>query len=165
MAAALRTDPIGVFNFYLTLIDASNVLDTLFALAGNYNVAGFSECTGLEATIEVIDYKEGGVNEYVHKFPTRTSFANITLKHGVISLSDDLWSWHNDFVQGKGRRKDGSVVLLDESKKPAKIWKFRRGIPTKWVGPVLNASQSSVAIESLEIAHEGLILDIPPRLI
>jgi phage tail-like protein len=107
-----------------------------------------------------MDYREGGVNNYVHRFATRASYANLTLKHGVIYLYDDLWTWHHDWVQGIGNRKDGLVVLLDESKNPAKIWKFKNGIPTKWVGPSLNASQSNLAIESLEIAHEGLELQL-----
>jgi phage tail-like protein len=158
--ALLRIDPLGVFNFYLTLIDASNVLGTLITAAINYKVAGFSECSGLEASVEVFDYKEGGVNGYVHKFPTRASHSNLTLKHGVIYLYDDLWSWHYDFVQGQGKRKDGLIVLLDEARQPAKVWKFKRGIPMKWVGPQLNASQGNVAIESLEISHEGLILEV-----
>jgi phage tail-like protein len=160
MAFSVRIDPLGVFNFYVTLIDSSNVLGTLITAAVNYKVAGFSECSGLEATVEIFEYKEGGLNDYVHKFPTRASFANITLKHGVIYLYDDLWTWHNDFVLGKGKKKDGLIVLLDEEKQPAKIWKFKRGIPTKWVGPTLNATQSAVAIESLEIAHEGLFLEL-----
>jgi phage tail-like protein len=156
----LRVDPLGVFNFYLTLIDTANVLNTIISAALGYKVAGFSECTGLEATVEVMEYKEGGLNEYVHKFPTRASYANITLKQGAIYLYDDLWSWHYDFVQGRGKRKDGLIVLMDEARRPAKIWKFKRGIPMKWVGPSLNASQSNVAIESLEIAHEGLVLEL-----
>jgi phage tail-like protein len=160
MANALRTDPLGVFNFYLTLIDSSNLLGTLITAALNYKVAGFSECTGLEATVELFEIKAGGVNDFVYKFPTRATFGNITLKHGVIFLYDDLWSWHNDFVQGRGKRKDGLIVLLDQSRGPAKVWKFKRGIPTKWVGPSLNAAQSAVAIESLEIGHEGLILEV-----
>ena len=160
MSSALRTDPLGVFNFYLTLIDASNVFGTLVSAALNYAVAGFSECSGLEATVEVFEYKEGGVNDYVHKFPTRASFANITLKHGVIYLYDDLWTWHNAFVLGNGKRKDGLIVLLDESRIPTKVWKFTNGIPMKWVGPSLNATQSAVAIESLEISHEGLFLEV-----
>jgi phage tail-like protein len=160
MSSSLRLDPLGTFNFYLTLIDASNVIGTLITAAVNYKVAGFSECAGLEATVEVFEYKEGGLNTHVHKFPTRASFANITLKHGVVYLFDDLWSWHNDFVQGKGKRKDGLIVLLDEARRPAKIWKFKRGVPMKWVGPALNAAQSNVAIESLEIAHEGLLLEL-----
>jgi len=156
----LRIDPLGVFNFYLTLLDTSNVFGTLITAALSYKVAGFSECSGLEATFEVFEYKEGGLNNYVHKFPTRASFSNITLKHGVIYLYDDLSSWHNDFVLGKGKRKDGLIALLDEARQPAKIWRFKAGIPMKWTGPALNASQSSVAIESLEISHEGLFMEL-----
>ena len=158
--AGRTDDPLGVFNFRLTLIDTSNVVGTLISAAANFDVAGFSECSGLEATVEFQEYREGGENSFVHKFPTRATFANLTLRHGVIVLYDDLWSWHNDFVTGKGKRKDGTIVLLDESRSPAKVWKFRRGLPTKWVGPTLNASQSAVAIESLEIAHEGLFLEV-----
>jgi phage tail-like protein len=156
----LRIDPLGVFNFYLTLLDTSNVFGTLITAALSYKVAGFSECSGLEATLEVFEYKEGGLNDHVLKFPTRTSFSNITLKHGVIYLYDDLWSWHNDFVLGQGKRKDGLIALLDEARQPAKIWRFKSGIPMKWTGPSLNASQSSVAIESLEISHEGLFMEL-----
>jgi phage tail-like protein len=158
--AGLRIDPVGAFNFYLTLIDSSNVAATLVTAAANFALAGFSECSGLEATLELFDFKEGGVNDYVHKFPTRASFANITLKRGVSLLPDDLWKWHYDFVQGKGKRKDGLIVLLSEARLPVKIWKFTRGIPMKWVGPSLNASQNNLAIESLEISHEGLSMEL-----
>ena len=159
MSTARQNDPLSVFNFYLSLVNSPGARDGLSGPAAQYQVAGFSECTGLDATVEVVDYKEGGVNDYVHKFPTRASFGNITLKRGVISLADDLWSWHNDFVQGRGIRKDGLIYLLDESRQPAKVWRFKRGIPVKWAGPSLNASQSAVAIESLEISHEGLFLN------
>lgn len=158
--ALLRTDPLSVFNFYLTLIDSSNIGGTLVSMVLNYAVAGFSECSGLEASIEVMEYKEGGENSYIHKFATRASHSNITLKHGVIFLYDDLWNWHYAWVTGQGTRKDGLIVLEDEAGNPAKIWKFKRGIPLKWVGPALNASQSAVAIESLEIAHEGYELEL-----
>jgi len=157
-----RLDPPGVFNFYLTLLDASNVvgaLGTLIKVALNYQVPGFSECSGLDATVEIFEYKEGGANDYVHKFPTRASFGNITLKHGIIPTSSDLWTWHNNYVLGSGTRRDGLIVLMNESRTPIIVWKFRRGIPTKWVGPALNATQSAVAIESLEISHEGLFLE------
>jgi phage tail-like protein len=160
MASVFRIDPLGVFNFYLTLIDTSDVFGTLLTAALNYAVAGFSECSGLEVMTEVFEYKEGGLNDHVRKFPTRSSHANLTMKHGMIYLYDDLWTWHDGFVQGRGRRKDGLIVLLDEARKPAKVWKFRRGIPMKWVGPSLNALQSNAAIESLEISHEGLILEV-----
>src|SRR5260370_4035739 len=124
--AADRNDPLGVFNFYLTLIDSSNVLGTLIRVALNYVVAGFSECTGLDATLEVMEYKEGGVNDHVHKLPTRASHSNITLKRGILFLEDDLWKWHQGFVQGAGKRRAGLIVLLDESRSPAKVWKVQR---------------------------------------
>ena len=160
MSGSLRTDPLGAFNFYITLLDSSNLLGTVISVVANYVVAGFSECTGLEATMEVIDYREGGQNGFVHRFATRATYSNITLKHGVIFQYDDLWTWHYGWVQGQGKRKDGIVVLMDEGRNPAKVWKFKRAIPMKWVGPALNAAQSTVAIESLEIAHEGLVLEV-----
>lgn len=160
MVDSLRIDPLGSYNFYITLIDSSNLLGTLISVAANYAVAGFSECSGLEATMEILDYREGGQNAYVHRFATRATHSSIMLKHGVIFLYDDLWTWHNSWVQGQGSRKDGLIVLLDEGRSPAKVWKFKRGIPARWSGPPMVAAQSTVAIESLEIAHEGLDLQV-----
>jgi phage tail-like protein len=158
--ADTRIDPLGAFNFYLTLIDSSNLLGTLVTAAINYAVAGFSECAGLDANLELMEYREGGVNDYVHKFPTRATYGNITLKRGMTALGDDLWTWHQGFVQGAGKRKDGLIVLLNEARVPSKLWKFKRGIPIRWTGPALNATQNSVAIETLEIGHEGLLLEV-----
>jgi phage tail-like protein len=159
-SSSLRIDPLGAFNFYITLIDSSNLAATLITAVLSYAVAGFTECSGLDATVEIMDYREGGANNYVHKFATRATYSNLVLKQGVIYLYDQLWDWHYSWVQGAGTRKDGLIVLLDEARQPAKIWKFKRGIPAKWVGPSLNASQSSVAFESLDIAHEGLELQL-----
>jgi phage tail-like protein len=160
MLGALRNDPLGGFNFYITFIDSSNLLGSLISIATNFAVAGFSECSGLEATMEILDYREGGQNAFVHRFATRAIYSNITLKNGVIFLFDDLWTWHYSWVQGQGARKDGLIVLQDEGRNPAKVWKFKRAIPTRWIGPQFNAGQSAVAIESLEIAHEGLDLQV-----
>jgi len=160
MSNAVRNDPLGCYNFYITLIDSSNVVGTLISVVSNYVVAGFSECTGLEASMEILDYREGGQNGYVHKFATRATYSNITLKHGVIYQYDDLWTWYYAWVQGAGTRKDGLISLEDEGRNPLKVWKFQRAIPMKWVGPSLNASQSNVAIESLELAHEGLVMEV-----
>jgi phage tail-like protein len=156
----LRIDPLGAYNFYLTLLDSQSVAGSLISVAVNYFVAGFSECTGVDASFEVMQVKEGGVNTHVWQLPVRASHSNITLKHGAIYAYDDLWDWHHGWVQGQGTRKDGLIVLNDNSGTPAKIWKFKRGIPVKWSGPSLNASQNSVAIESLEIAHEGLEMEL-----
>jgi phage tail-like protein len=75
-----------------------------------------------------------------------------------VALSTDLWDWHYGFIQGKVQRRDGVVTLMDELHIPVKVWSFRRGIPVKWTGPSLNAAQNQVAVEELEITHEGLRL-------
>jgi phage tail-like protein len=158
--AVLRIDPLGAYNFYLTLLDSQGGLGTLITAAVNYFVAGFSECSGIEASFEVMQVKEGGLNTHVWQLPVRASHSNITLKHGAIYAYDDLWDWHYSWVQGQGKRKDGLIVLNNNSGQPAKMWKFKRGIPVKWTGPSLNASQNMVAVESLEIAHEGLEMQL-----
>jgi phage tail-like protein len=119
--------------------------------------AGFSECSGLEIALDVEEYKEGGNNGTVLRFPTRAKWTNLRLKRGI-ALSDDLWLWHYGFVQGMGARRDGVVTLLDEQKNAVKAWSFKRGIPVHWTGPSLNAGQSQVAFEEIEIAHEGMML-------
>ncbi|MEE9591593.1 MAG: phage tail protein [Thermodesulfobacteriota bacterium] len=141
-----RSDPFSAFRFSISLIDSSSQQD-----------GTFSECTGLEATMEVHEYKEGGVNDRVHKFPTRAEFSNITLKKGM-RLTDELWKWHYEFVQGIGKRKDGKITLKSENGEPVKVWYFKRGLPLKWTGPDLNATQNALALEALEISHEGLKL-------
>ncbi len=159
----LRSDPFPAFRFYITLIDSSGTLSSVMsgisAIAG-YALGGFSECGGLDMTMEVHEYKEGGVNDYVHKFATRAGFSNITLKRGM-GLTDDLWVWHYNYVQGKGKRRDGVIALMSEAGIPVKVWVFKRGIPIKWTGPTLSASQAGLAIEEIEITHEGLELLSP----
>lgn len=160
MANALRNDPLPAFNFYVTLLDSSNFAGTIISAAVGRPVAEFSECTGLDAMLEVMQYKEGGQNAYIHRLPTRAHYSDIMLKRGVIYQYDDLWNWHYEWVQGGGTRRDGLITLADEGHTPLKVWKFKRAIPTKWVGPSLDASQSKIAIELLEIAHEGLELEV-----
>jgi phage tail-like protein len=83
------------------------------------------------------------------------------LKRGV-GFGEDLWLWHEEFVEGKGKRRDGFIILQNELKVPVKIWSFSRGLPVKWTGPSLNARVSEVSIESIEIAHEKLELVMSP---
>lgn len=158
-AVGLRLDPQMGYNFTINLIDSSStmalvksavtsaVLDTL--------LGGFSECSGLEMSLDVEEYQEGGNNGTVLKFPTRVKWANLVLKHGI-GAGSGLWDWHYDFTQGKGKRKDGVITLLNDLHVPTHIWHFRRGLPVRYTGPTLNAASSTVAIEAIEIAHEGL---------
>ena len=161
MADLPRFDPLPAFNFYIALIDASDVGSALLSGLGGFLLGGFSECTGLESTLEVEEYKEGGINDRVHRFPTRMSYGNIILKHGV-GFGEQLWLWHEEFIKGEGTRRHGLIVLANEQRIPIKIWSFDRGIPVKWSGPNFNATSSEVAVESLEVAHEKLELLMSP---
>lgn len=161
------------YNFHIALIDsAHSVVDPNHLLAatdgvpsaievvkaaGGMLIGGFQECTGLDTTLEVEEHREGGLNDRVRKFPSRVTWSNVVLKRGV-GLSDDLWNWHADYTTGSGKRRDGIVVLEDDLHVPLKMWHFTRGLPIKWTGPSLNAKASEVAIESLEIVHEGITL-------
>ena len=150
-----RDDPVLAYNFLITLVDSSSVLATAASAIGSTAVGGFSECSGLELTLKVEEYNEGGRNGAVLKFPTRVLWTNLTLKRGMTS-STELWDWHYSFVEGRGKRRDGIIVLQSDLHLPVKIWNFKRGLPVKWTGPSMNASQNNVAVEALEIAHEGL---------
>jgi phage tail-like protein len=105
----------------------------------------------------VEEYQEGGVNDRVHRFPSRFTFPSIVLKRGV-TTDETLYRWHEEFLEGGGVRRDGLVILTDAAREPIKIWSFERGLPVKWTGPALDAQSSAVAIEELEIAHEKLTL-------
>jgi phage tail-like protein len=152
----LRLDPVLSHNFVISLIDSSSLLGSL-TMSAIFDVAlgGFSECSGIEMSMQPEEYKEGGNNGYVHKFPTRVTWSNITLKKGI-GASTGLWDWHYGFVEGKGKRRDGVIVLLTDLRTPNNIWYFRGGLPVKYMGPAMNAMQNNVAIEAIEIAHEGI---------
>src|SRR5947207_1183683 len=158
-SVGVRSDPLLSHNFIISLIDTSSTFalstSRLASAIADIALGGFSECSGLEMSLEVKDYEEGGNNGTVLKFPTRVKWSNITLKKGI-GAGTALWDWHYGFVEGNGKRRDGLVILMNDLKLPNAIWYFSRGLPIKYTAPVLNAAQNTVAIESIEIAHEGL---------
>jgi phage tail-like protein len=83
------------------------------------------------------------------------TWANISLQRGV-GRSEDLWDWYFSYLQGRGKRRDGLIMLLN--------WKFKRGLPVKWSGPTLTGTGREIAIETLEIAHEGIEVQPGPGL-
>jgi phage tail-like protein len=159
MALLSRADPVLNHNFVVSLLDTSSVLATLgsAALSAVLDVAvgGFSECSGIEMTMKTEDYKEGGDNGGLRRFASRVEWSNLTLKKGV-GVGTSLWDWHYGLVTGQGRRRDGLIALLNAQHLPAAVWLFTRALPVKYTGPALNATQNAVAIEALEIAHEGV---------
>ena len=140
MPAAQRDDPYKAFNF---LVEIDGVAR-----------AAFSEVSGLESETAVVEYRAGGEN-LVRKLPGLTKFGNITLRRGV-TQDADLWNWRKSVVEGSIDRRNGSIVLLDDKRNEVVRWNFRSGWISKWEGPTLNAKANEVAIESIEIAHEGL---------
>ena len=104
---------------------------------------------------EFFDYREGGQNDYVHRFAGPTKYPALVLKHGLTQI-DGLWSWHQDVIQGKIERKNGTIYLLDKQRLPVMWWDFKEAFPFKWTGPELRADSGNVAIESVELAHRGL---------
>jgi phage tail-like protein len=158
-AVSQRHDPPLNHNFVVSLVDSTSplALGTTFDLAGLGVAGGFSECTGLEMAMQPEEYKEGGRNGAVLRFPNRITWSNLTLKKGA-ALGSELWDWHYGFAIGSGRRRDGVITLLDAARTPSAVWFFRRGLPVKYTGPALNATQNAVAIEAIEIAHEGIHL-------
>lgn len=150
-----RRDPVLGFNFTVNLVETGSVGATIQATVGLPPQAGFAECSGLELTLQPETYAEGGNNGAMLKFAGRAAWSNIRLKRGVVSAAH-LWQWHYDFIEGRGKRRDGVITLQDERGRAVRSWRFRRGLPVRWVGPSLNAMQSQIAVEEIEIAHEGI---------
>lgn len=103
----------------------------------------------------MIEHREGGWNQSPRKLVGQTKHSNIVLKWGL-NVDRDLIDWHQKIVDGDIERLDGSIVLLDRRGQEAARWNFVRAWPAKYTGPSLSAEASEVAIETLELAHEGV---------
>src|SRR6266481_4233346 len=142
MVVGDRKDPFLSFNFVVEI-------DGLVA-------GGFSEVSGLQAEAEIQEYREGGVNEYIHKRAGPIRYpSNLTLKRGI-SDPTALWSWYSDVMQGTIERKNVSIVLMDSAGDEKRRWNFQQAYPVKWTGPELRAAVAEIAFESVELAHDGL---------
>ena len=141
-----RDDPYKGFNF---LVEIDGI-----------TVGAFAEVTGLSSETEVIEYRTGSDKlNSVRKLPGLTKYANIVLKRGI-TQDRQLWHWRKAIEQGTPDRRNGSIVLLDEARSEILRWHFSNGWVAKFSGPDLNAQANEVAIETIEIAHEGLTLDV-----
>ncbi|MFQ5628286.1 MAG: phage tail protein [bacterium] len=115
---------------------------------------GFAEVSGLAATTQVEDFREGGVNDYTHKFPKETTFDNLVLKRGLADTRK-LWQWHLNVVRGKIERTTITIVLQDKQLAELHRWSYKEAYPVKWTGPEIKADSNTVAFETLEFAHHG----------
>jgi phage tail-like protein len=141
---ATREDPYRAYNF---IVEIDSIA-----------VAGFSEVGGLSGDGDVVEYREGtDVPLTVRKMPGLRKYANISLKRGY-TTSRVLWQWRLAIINGNVDRRNGAVVLLDEQRNRVAEWQFENAWVVKYEGPALNAKGNDVAVETLELAHEGLRL-------
>jgi phage tail-like protein len=141
-----RIDPYKGFNFIVS-IDG---------MAGS---AGFSECSGISTDGDIVEYREGTDKSlWTRKLTGLRKHSHITLKRGQ-TQNLDLWKWRHNVLEGIPDRRSGTITLVDEQQKAVMFWKFANGWPNKYDGPSLNAKGNDVAVETLEIVHEGLEIE------
>jgi phage tail-like protein len=124
---------------------------------------GFTEVSGLDVSTDVIEYREGSSKEYHKvKMPGMQKFSNITLKRGTFSGDNDFYDWYNTIALNTVQRRDLVISLLNEKHEPVVVWKIKNAFPVKVTSTDLKADGNEVAIETLEIAHEGLTIQNEP---
>jgi phage tail-like protein len=120
---------------------------------------GFSEVSGLDVETEVIEYRDGASPEYQKtKMPGMQKFSNITLKRGVFKSDNEYFNWWNTVALNTIERRNITISLLNESHEPVVTWKIKNAWPVKVQSTDLKADGNEVAIESIELAHEGLTI-------
>ncbi len=121
---------------------------------------GFTEVTGLTVENEMIEYREGDSREYSKiKMPGMQKYGNITLKRGTFAKDNDFFKWWDTKTLGKVQRRDVTISLLDEKHEPVFAWKVKNAWPVKMQSADLKSDANEVAIETLELAHEGLSVE------
>jgi phage tail-like protein len=117
----------------------------------------FTEVSGLQVEMDVMEYQEGGNNGFVHRLPGFTKVSNITLKRGM-TKSNDFYKWCMEMASGQFTRRNVSIVMYDPAGNELMHWDFENVYPVKWIGPQFRAADATAAIETLELAHGGMKL-------
>ncbi|HZS37282.1 MAG TPA: phage tail protein [Polyangia bacterium] len=137
-----RTDPYGGYMFKVEL--------------GGVIQAQFKTCAGLDSARSAVKYREGTETSLASRqLGGLVNVTNITLAHGITSESS-LWDWYNDVANGKIARRDIAIVLFDDLQNERIRWTVKNAWPTKWSGPSFDATSDAIAIETLELVHEGV---------
>jgi phage tail-like protein len=117
----------------------------------------FVEVSGLEILYDVVEHRDGSSKEYsASKMPGQTHYSNIILKRGITKGDNEFYKWISTIKLNTVERRDLIISLLNEEHSPVVVWKVKNAFPVRLTGPVLNSSASEIAIETLELAHEGL---------
>lgn len=121
---------------------------------------GFTEVTGLNIENEMIEYRDGSSPEYHKiKMPGLQKYGNVTLKRGMFNGDNEFFQWLNTVSLSKIDRRDVTISLLNENHEPVYIWRLKNAWPTKVTAPDLKSDANEVAVETIEMAHEGLVIE------
>jgi phage tail-like protein len=122
----------------------------------------FQEVTGLEGETQVIEYRHSNSKQYsAIKMPGIAKFSNVTLKKGVFVNGNSFWTWYEKITMNTIGRLSVVIQLLDEKSKPMMVWTLNNAWPTKVTGPDLKSEGNEIAINTIELAHEGLTIANP----
>jgi phage tail-like protein len=145
MATGERRDPYRSFNFQLEI--------------DGIEMAAFSEASGLTAEGDAVDYREGADKQSnVRKLVGLRKYTNLTLKRGY-TRDKALWEWYRNITNGVPDRRNVTIVLLNEARDPVVRWHAENAWVNKIEGPSFKAAGNEVAMESVELIHEGLTID------
>ena len=150
MAPVIRADALPSFNFLVIITGVSD--------DGTDVQGAFAEVSGLEASLPAIKYRTGAETITQRQIPGKVEYPNIVCKRGATG-DIRFWNWIVEAINGRVRRTEGAIVLLDENRQEYMRYTFQRGWPTKFTGPSLNANNNEIGMETVEIAHEGLRID------
>jgi phage tail-like protein len=146
MATDERDDPYRAFNFQLVIDGVPK--------------GAFSEASGLTADGDPVDYREGTDRQAnVRKLVGLRKYSNITLKRGY-TQDKALWRWYVNIMNGIPDRRNVTIVLLNEQRQPVLRWHAENAWVNKVEGPSFKASGNEVAMESVDLVHEGLTLEM-----
>jgi phage tail-like protein len=120
---------------------------------------GFSEVSGLSVETDVVEYRDGSSPEFHKiKMPGMQKFGNITMKRGIFQGDNDFFKWWNTVALNTIERRDVTISLLNENHEPVAVWKIKNAWPSKVQSTDLKSDDNGVAIETIELAHEGLVM-------
>lgn len=144
-------NPYGAYYFALEIKDDD----------GTTQIGHFMECAGLKSSCEVYEIKEGGLNGRTHKRAGQSKWENITLRYAT-NASTKLLEWRDEFLQDNFNQRtkySGSIAIMDNQGNVVRRFHFENAWPVSWEGPSLNSGRSELAVETLEIAHDGLKIE------
>lgn len=121
---------------------------------------GFTEVSGLDARTEPIEYREGSSpTAEKTSVPGLKVNGAVTLKRGVIPNDNEFFRWYSTVRAGTVEKRDIVISLLNDAHEPVMVWKLREAWPVAIEAPTLNAMESEIAIETLELAHGGISVE------